>query len=49
MHVSSKERRQQQKEIWAKKTRIEKHPDPNAARWFKQTPYYLTGGGSSES
>lgn len=48
MHVSSKQRRQQQKEIWAKRTRVEKHPDPNASKWFKQTPYYLTTGGGSD-
>lgn len=49
MHISSREKRQQHKEILAKRTRMEKHPDSNAIKWFKQTPYYFTVGGGSNA
>ena len=49
MHISSREKRRQHNEILAKRTRVEKHPDPNATKWFKQAPYYFSMGGGSNA
>lgn len=39
MHKSSKELRRQHQEIFEKKTRAEKYPSANAAKWFHRAPY----------
>lgn len=42
MHKSSAERRRQQKEIFEKRTRGEKHPSAKAESWFHRPPYQYT-------